>query len=142
MPISSTAELFLREHTRAFLLTIRPDGAPACHPMVGLFRDGALWMNTYRKSAKLRNLLAEPRVACVVVTDDDDPQFRGVVVRGRAEVLPPGTSLAAAVPRDPGAARPPVSGEVTGSVEARLAEGKRVVIRIVPEEARLIGGHA
>jgi len=142
MPISPTAAQFLRDHTRAFLLTIRPDGTPTCHPMVGLFRDGALWMNTYRKSAKLRNLLAEPRVACVVVTDDDDPQFRGVVLRGRAEVLPPGTPLATAVPRDPDAARPPVGREVTEAVRARLAEGKRVAIRIVPDEARLVGRHA
>ena len=38
-------------HTRTFLLTLRPDGAPTCHPMVGLWRDGALWLNTYRVAA-------------------------------------------------------------------------------------------
>ena len=45
------AEDFLRAHTRTFLLTLRPDGAPTCHPMVGLWRDGALWLNTYRVAA-------------------------------------------------------------------------------------------
>ena len=45
------AEDFLRAHTRTFLLTLRPGGAPTCHPMVGLWRDGALWLNTYRVAA-------------------------------------------------------------------------------------------
>ena len=137
---TSAAEDFLRLHTRTFLVTLRPDGAPACHPMVGLWRDGALWLNTYRKSAKVRNLTAEPRVACVVVTDDDEPRFRGVVLRGRAEVVP--APVAVAGGPDARAARPPgVSAEVTHRVRARLAEGKRVLIRIVPEAVRLVGEH-
>src|SRR5262249_46503264 len=49
--IPPKAESFLSAHTRTFLVTVRPDGAPACHPMVGLWRNGALYMNTYRKSA-------------------------------------------------------------------------------------------
>jgi hypothetical protein len=61
---SPVAEAFLREHTRTFLVTLRPDGAPTCHPMVGFWQDGALWLNTYRKSAKARNLMRSPRTAC------------------------------------------------------------------------------
>ena len=137
---TAAAEDFLRAHTRTFLLTLRPDGAPTCHPMVGLWRDGALWLNTYRKSAKVRNLTAEPRVACVVVTDDDEPRFRGVVLRGRAEVVP--APIAPAGGPDARAARPPgVGAEVTHRVRARLAEGKRVLVRIVPEAVRLVGEH-
>ena len=135
--IPPAAEEFLRVHTRAFLLTLRPDGAPACHPMVGFWRDAALWMNTYRKSAKVRNLLAEPRVACVVVTDDGDPRFRGVALRGRAELVVPDGA-------DPGprGARPPAgAAEVTELVRARLAQGKRVLVRIVPDSVRLVGEH-
>ena len=133
---SPVAEAFLREHTRTFLVTLRPDGAPTCHPMVGFWQDGALWLNTYRKSAKARNLMRSPRVACVVVTDDDDPQFRGVVLRGRAEIVE------SAAPLRSGTARPPaVGGDVARLVQARLAEGKRVMVRIVPEEMRLVGEH-
>jgi len=133
---SPVAEAFLREHTRTFLLTLRPDGAPTCHPMVGFWQDGALWLNTYRKSAKARNVIRSPRVACVVVTDDADPQFRGVVLRGRAEIVE-----SAALPS--GTARTPaVGGDVARLVQARLAEGKRVVVRIVPDEMRLVGEHA
>jgi PPOX class probable F420-dependent enzyme len=136
MMAAPVAEAFLREHTRTFLLTLRPDGAPTCHPMVGFWQDGALWLNTYRKSAKARNLIRSPRVACVVVTDDDAPRFRGVVLRGRAEILE-------SAPLPSGTARPPaVGGDVARLVQARLAEGKRVVVRIVPDEMRLVGEHA
>jgi PPOX class probable F420-dependent enzyme len=133
--IPPVAEAFLREHTRTFLLTLRADGAPACHPMVALWQEGALYMNTYRKSAKARNIARDPRVACVVVTGDEEPRFRGVVVRGRAEFLPP-------VERVPGGARPAgVGDDVTDLVRARLAEGKRVVVRVVPDDVRLVGEH-
>jgi PPOX class probable F420-dependent enzyme len=132
--IPPAAERFLRTHTRAFLVTRRPDGAPACHPMVGLWHDGALYMNTYRKSAKMRNIAHEPRVACVVLTADDDPAFAAVVLRGRAE-------LVSTLPR-PDAPAAPVGEDVVRRVQTRLADGKRVVVRVVPEEVRVVGDHA
>jgi PPOX class probable F420-dependent enzyme len=129
------AEEFLRTHTRTFLVTLRPDGAPTCHPMVGLYHEGALYLTTYRKSAKVRNLTADPRVACVVVTPDDDPELRGVVLRGRAEILAAG----AVMPWTPEAPRPAGTGAgVARLVQSRVAEGKRVVVRLVPDEVRAI----
>jgi len=141
--IPPAAEEFLHGHTRTFLVTVRPDGAPTCHPMVGMYHGGALYMTTYRKSAKVRNLAREPRVACVVVTADDAPRFGGVVLRGRAELLPPGATMpwstrgAAPTARVPGA-----DADLGRAVAAKLAEGKRVVVRVVPEEVRLVGEHA
>jgi PPOX class probable F420-dependent enzyme len=138
--IPPAAEEFLRAHTRTFLLTVRADGRPACHPMVGLWHRGALYMNTYRKSAKARNIARDARVACVVVTGDDEPRFQGVVLRGRAEIMPP--RLPSAEPAGPVGARPAGVGEdVTTLVQMRLAEGKRVVVRVVPDEVRLVGEH-
>jgi hypothetical protein len=139
--IPPAAERFLREHTRTFLVTVRPDGAPTCHPMVGLYREGVLYLNTYRKSAKARNMMLAPHVACVVVTDDDDPHFRGVVVRGRAEVAP-ADALRTAPDREGAGSPPGVGREVVGLVQARLAEGKRILVRVLPEEVRLVGQHA
>jgi PPOX class probable F420-dependent enzyme len=133
--LSPAAEEFLREHTRTFLVTTRPDGAPTCHPMVGFWQDGALWVNTYRKSAKARNVMQAPRVACVVVTNDDDPRFRGVVLRGRAEIV------AGATPAPAGQRPATVGTDVARLVQSRLAEGKRVMIRIVPDDVRLVGEH-
>jgi nitroimidazol reductase NimA-like FMN-containing flavoprotein (pyridoxamine 5'-phosphate oxidase superfamily) len=138
--IPPTAERFLHEHTRTFLLSVRPDGAPTCHPMVGFWRGGALYLNTYRRSAKARNIMGASRVACVVVTNDDDPRFRGVVLRGHAEILPARAPdperQAADAPRPAG-----VGAEVARLVETQLAEGKRVMIRVVPDEVRLVGEH-
>jgi hypothetical protein len=133
--IPPVAEEFLRAHTRTFLVTLRADGAPACHPMVGVWQQGALYLNTYRKSAKARSMVRDPRVACVVVTGDDEPRLRGVVIRGRAEFLPPAE-------RAPAGARPAgVGDDVTHLVQTRLAEGKRVVVRVVPDDVRLVGEH-
>jgi PPOX class probable F420-dependent enzyme len=133
--VDPAAERFLRAHTRTFLITLRPDGTPACHPMVGLWRDGALWMNTYRKSAKARNIVQQPRVACVVMTDDAAAAPRGVVLRGRAEFVD------AVGPARADAAPAPVGREVADLVQSRLAEGKRVVVRVVPDEVRPFGDH-
>src|SRR5262249_19362658 len=134
-PLPPAAEEFLRAHTRTFLVTLRPDGVPACHPMVGLYHEGALYLTTYRKSAKVRNLTADPRVACVVVTPDDDPEFRGVVLRGRAEILAAG----AAMPWTPEAPRPAGTGAGGARlVQSPVAEGKRVGGRVVPDEVRTI----
>ena len=135
MSLDPRAERFLASHTRTFLVTLRPDGAPACHPMVGLWRDGALWMNTYRKSAKARNIRVESRVACVVMTDDGVGTPTGVVLRGQAEFVEMD------VPRAPRNAAAPVGRDVVDLVSARVAEGKRVVFRVVPDETRLFGDH-
>src|SRR5262249_31948664 len=100
-----------------------------------LYHEGALYLTTYRKSAKVRNLQADPRVACVVVTQDDDPDFRGIVLRGRAEFLSPG----AAMPWAPDRPRPPGTGaEVARKVQTRVAEGRRVIVRVAPEEMRAV----
>ena len=63
------------------------DGSPTTHPLTPLWADGAIHFNTYRKSAKVRNLLRHPRVACVVTSADDDPSYFAVECRGTAEVL-------------------------------------------------------
>jgi len=138
--IPPAADRFLREHTRTFLVTVRPDGAPTCHPMVAFYRNGALYLNTYRKSAKVRNIAHDARVACVVVTDDGDARFRGVVVKGRAEVLPPGTPF----PQTESSSDRPegVGTDVVRLVQARLASGKRVLVRVVPDDVRLVGEDA
>lgn len=138
--IAPAVEEFLRAHTRTFLVTVRADGRPACHPMVGLWQRGALYLNTYRKSAKARNIAREPRVACVVVTDDAEPRFRGVVLRGRAEIVPP--RAPSAERGEPTGPRPPgVGDDVASLVQSRLAEGKRVLVRLVPDDVRLVGDH-
>jgi hypothetical protein len=58
------------------------------------------------------------------------------VLRGRAEIVESAAPLRSATARPPA-----VSGDVAHLVQARLADGKRVMVRIVPAEMRLVGEH-
>jgi len=136
-PVQLPADVadFLAAHTRAFLLTRRRDGAPTIHPMTAFSANGRVVFNTYRKSAKTRNVERDPRAAVVVVDGyhaKGDP-VEAVTLRGSAIVR-------AGVPPVPtgGAAEeaPRVSGSVAGRVAERMASGKRILIEIALTSAR------
>jgi len=124
---------FLDEHHRAFLVTLRPDGAPTAHPMGLIPRDGSIYFNTYRKSAKVRNLERDPRVCCLAVSPDDDPHFAAVAVMGRAGPVP-----AEAVPESllSGGSGSTMGAEDLERVRARLRTGKRVYLEVHPGSVR------
>jgi hypothetical protein len=128
---------FLATHTRAFLLTRRRDGAPTIHPMTGFFADGRVVFNTYRKSAKTRNVERDGRAAVVVVNGyhAKGQPVEAVALRGCAVVR----SGAPAVPPGAPAAAPNVSGSVAGRVAERMASGKRILIEIAPTAVRRVG---
>ena len=71
----------------AHLSSIRPDGAPASHPVwIGLDDDGHILVCTGRAAAKVRNVEHDPRVALSVVNHDDpyeEAMLRGTVVAVR-----------------------------------------------------------
>jgi hypothetical protein len=121
-------QTFLAAHSRAFLLTRRRDGAPTIHPMTGLLADGRLVFNTYRKSAKARNIERDPRAAVVVVNGYGAPRVEAVGVRGRGSIRTAAAMPAAA----PTSAAPRVSGSVAGRVTERMASGKRILIDVAP----------
>ncbi|HKA05209.1 MAG TPA: pyridoxamine 5'-phosphate oxidase family protein [Acidimicrobiales bacterium] len=85
----------LEDHGRTLMVTRRKDGSPTCHPMARFYADGEMYFNMYASSVKHRNLSRDPRVTCLVTTDSDDPDFRAVIVRGRARYLSPDETLAA-----------------------------------------------
>ncbi len=86
VPIPSEVNEFLENNSRTFLFTLRKDGWPTAHPMVGFYKQGRLSFSTYRKSVKTRNVERDDRIACLVTTRHDDPDFRAVVLRGRGRV--------------------------------------------------------
>ena len=70
------------------LSTLAPDGGPHS---AGMFfvRDGeSLLMWTYAKSQKSRNLARDPRAALLVEAGKPYQDLRGVLFRGRAELVP------------------------------------------------------
>jgi hypothetical protein len=134
MTIPDDVAAFLARYTRVFLLTRRRDGAPTIHPMTGFFADGRVTMSTYRKSAKARNVVRDPRAACLVVNGYGKDDVRGVLVRGR------GRLRQATMPAPPAVASeaPKVPGGVAARVAERMASGKRVFLDVEPDEASFV----
>jgi nitroimidazol reductase NimA-like FMN-containing flavoprotein (pyridoxamine 5'-phosphate oxidase superfamily) len=104
-------------------------------------RDGAFYMTSYGKAQKVLNVRRNPNVALMVEAGDEYSELRGVMIRGRCEILEGEAAVRAAfegraeaqanpAPVNPGAA---------------AAAPKRVVLRIVPEKVvswdhRKLGG--
>jgi general stress protein 26 len=67
------------------LVTNGPDGFPRARPMTALDRDGGtLWFATSLRSAKVREIRADPRVVLLFVKTE---QFNYATLHGRAEVM-------------------------------------------------------
>ena len=130
--LSPGLETFLASVGRGFLVTRRRDGSPTTHPLTPLWADGAIHFNTYRKSSKVRNLLRHPRVACVVTSADDDPSYFALECRGTAVVLNLEDIPDSILGVDD-------NGEVMDAadlarVRKNVTSGKRIYLRMVPEE--------
>jgi PPOX class probable F420-dependent enzyme len=139
MTPSRELDAFLSNHTRTMLVVLRADGSPTVYPMLGLWRDEALWFNTYRRSAKMRHLERDPRVCCVVLSGDDELHPPAIVLRGEAEIMEPGTMLPLGPSGVSDVARPAgVTDGVVTKVADRVASAKRVLIRVSPRELRMV----
>jgi PPOX class probable F420-dependent enzyme len=79
LPWSWAEDRLTRSHDY-WLATVRPDGRPHVMPVWGVWRDGALWWSSGRRSRKARNLEADPR--CSATTDHAQEP---VVLEGAAE---------------------------------------------------------
>ena len=78
---------------RAFLVGLREDGSPTCHPMVAIDLDGTIAFNTYRKSAKAQNFRRDPRAAVALLQDWQAPPHTRRNVTGFLEEMdPPATN--------------------------------------------------
>jgi Pyridoxamine 5'-phosphate oxidase len=117
---------FIETHRRAFLVTRTAAGGPTAHPMTLIPHDGTMYFNTYRKSAKARNLARDPRLACVVTSPELDAW---VTVKGRAEEVAaeelPASMLGG------GGAEGIITHADLARVRERVASGKRVYLRVV-----------
>ena len=77
---------FLRDRSRALLLTRRADGGPQLSPVAaGVDPQGRVVVATYPQRAKVVNARRDPRVALCFLSDDWDGPW--VQVEGNAEVL-------------------------------------------------------
>ncbi len=80
-------DTFLTQARTIVLCTIGPDGVPDPVPMWCVVDDGVLWMRTYAKSQKVRNIERDPRVSLLAETGDRYVELRGVQLTGPIEVV-------------------------------------------------------
>jgi PPOX class probable F420-dependent enzyme len=128
------ADKYLRDSRRIVLATNGHDGCPHLVAMWYVVKDGDLLMTTYGKSQKALNIKRDPRASVLAESGDQYDQLKGLMLRGRAEVIEGDVDLTADVLRMVGAKMSGVSIS-PGQNEVLLAQArKRVVIRFSPEK--------
>jgi PPOX class probable F420-dependent enzyme len=66
--------------------TIGPRGWPHSMPLWYVPRDGEIWIYTYAKSQKVRNLERDPRATLLIETGHEYAELRGVEIEAEAEI--------------------------------------------------------
>src|SRR5437879_12418661 len=126
---------FFRERKKAALATIDKDGFPHVVAMNYFALDGAFCMTSYGKAQKVVNIRRNPKVALMIEAGDEYAELRGVMIRGRCEILEDEASVRAASEASASPVQP----------GALASAPKRVVLKIVPEKViswdhRKLGG--
>ncbi|MBS1880895.1 MAG: TIGR03618 family F420-dependent PPOX class oxidoreductase [Actinobacteria bacterium] len=79
-------ELLERERV-AIVSSIGPRGWPHSMPLWYVPRDGEVWIWTYAKSQKVRNLERDPRATVLVETGHEYGELRGAMIEAEAEIV-------------------------------------------------------
>ncbi len=125
---------FLATKHVVVLATIQPDGAPLVTPMWFLHGPDALTMISEANTQKVRNLRRDGRVS-VVAEAGTRADIRGVLVRGRAELVPDSPERVALAERLLEKYHP----HLERRWGARAMPPDRVMFRIVPERVQSWG---
>ena len=76
----------LEEERIAIVSSLGPRGWPHSMPMWFVARKGDVWVWTYAKSQKVRNLERDPRATVLVETGREYGELRGIMVEAEAEI--------------------------------------------------------
>lgn len=84
----SEAELLklLGDERIAVVSSLGPRGWPHSMPMWFVPREGEVWIWTYAKSQKVRNLERDPRATVLVETGHEYNELRGAMIEAEAEI--------------------------------------------------------
>jgi nitroimidazol reductase NimA-like FMN-containing flavoprotein (pyridoxamine 5'-phosphate oxidase superfamily) len=130
---------FLESERTLTLVTLRPDGSPTAHPMWFAKLGDFLFMNTLRKSLKVRNISKHARVCAVVEAGETYFELRGVRVEGPCEIVTDEGEIAGAQAAQAAKDERIGSGMLempdwfSESRKRHLGQGDRVVLRIPME---------
>jgi len=114
------------------LVTVGRDGYPHAVPMWFLMDDdGSVYMTTYGRSQKVVNIRRNPRVALLVESGVRYEELKGVLLRGKAEILNDEALCIRVLTR---IHRKHMGALVTGVEEVMRAQArKRIVVKVTPE---------
>jgi PPOX class probable F420-dependent enzyme len=86
--VLSEAELaeLLESERVAIVSSLGPRGWPHSMPLWYVPRDGEIWIWTYAKSQKVRNLERDPRATLLVETGHEYGELRGVMIEAEAVI--------------------------------------------------------
>jgi PPOX class probable F420-dependent enzyme len=121
---------FFREQRKAALATLDQDGFPHVVAMNYFARDGAFYMTSYAKAQKVVNIRRNPKVALMIEAGNAYAELRGVMVRGRCEIIEGADAVRAAFTG---------MAEARGTTPSRSSGAgdsapKRVVLKITPDK--------
>jgi PPOX class probable F420-dependent enzyme len=86
--LSEDEQLELLETERVVVVSsLGPRGWPHSMPMWFVVRDGEIWVWSYAKAQKVRNLERDPRATLLVETGFEYTELRGVQIEAEAEVV-------------------------------------------------------
>ncbi|MCZ6872840.1 MAG: pyridoxamine 5'-phosphate oxidase family protein [bacterium] len=123
-------EAFLGETRKASLATIDQDGFPHVVAMGFVAKDGALYMTSYAKAQKVLNIRRNPQVGVMIETGDHYAEYRGVMIRGRCEIVDETPEVAAIMQMS----MAKEGEESTPRGDALSRAPKRVGLKIIPEK--------
>jgi PPOX class probable F420-dependent enzyme len=70
----------------AVVASFGPRGWPHLMPLWYVPREGEVWIYTYAKSQKVRNLERDPRATVMIETGHEYAELRGVMIEAEAEI--------------------------------------------------------
>jgi PPOX class probable F420-dependent enzyme len=85
--LSESEQRELLESERIVVVSsLGPHGWPHSMPLWYVLRDGEIWIYTYAKSQKVKNLERDPRATLLVETGHEYGELRGVQIEAEAEI--------------------------------------------------------
>ncbi len=110
-----------------------PDGFPHLVAMWYAVVDGCVCFSTYGQSQKVVNLRRDPNVTAMVELGHGYGELRGVVIKGKAEIIEAGTPERMELEPKLSKGMGPRYGGGSSSGGGGGLSPKRVIIRIVPQ---------
>ncbi len=80
-------EKLLEEERVVVIGSFGPRGWPHLMPLWYVLRDGEIWIYTYAKSQKVRNLERDTRATLLIETGHEYAELRGVMIEAEAEII-------------------------------------------------------